>query len=84
MSFRENYPYHVMNNSSGRLVHSVHTLPEAEKKAEEYAHNSGFSHSVLKTEFTFYPVKTVESCKGIVQSHTTGGCTTVKSHVIIQ
>ncbi len=84
MSFRENYPYHVMNNSSGRLVHSVHTRPEAEKKAKEYAHNSGFSHSVLKTEFTFYPVKTVESCKGIVQSHTTGGCTTVKSHVIIQ
>ena len=68
MSFREDYEYHVMNNSSGRLVHSVHTLPEAEKKAKEYAHNGGFSHSVLKTEFTFYPVKTVESCKGIVQN----------------
>jgi len=68
MSFREEYEYHVMNNSSGRLVYSVHTMEEAEKKAKEYAHNSGFNHSVLRIESTYYPVKTVESCKGIVQN----------------
>lgn len=72
MSFRENYPYHVMNNYSGRLVHSVHTVEEAEKKAMEYARNSGYNHSVLKIESTFYPVKTIESCKGVVQNLMTG------------
>lgn len=67
MSFREDYEYHVMNNNSGRLVYSSHAMKDAEGRASTYTANSGYAHTVLRAERTFFPVKSVESCKGTLE-----------------
>lgn len=48
MNYRAEFKYHVMNLSTGAIVHSTNDEAEAELKAEGYATNSGNAHSILK------------------------------------